>query len=438
MSSPAAIAAVTAVLKDLLDNGLIDRGAVNVVGNVTVTAQAPDRIPIPEQQSQLNLFLYLVTPNQGWRNADQPARDSHGDLINPPTLALDLHYLVSAYGAKDFHAEILLGYAMQLLHEMPVLSRAAIRLALQPSTPVINGGQLPPDLQDLAVSGLADQIEMIKITPTYLTTEEMFKLWMAFQAPYRPTAGYHVSVVLIESKHKGKSALPVRERVVTAIPFRQPVVQTLLSQAPSPPNAPFLPDQPILTGYRLALVGRQLKGEKTQVLLDGEELPAAQVQVGDTRIVVTLPAGLPAGVHTLQVAQQVSLGIPPSPHRGSESQLVPFVLAPTVTATSANVTAGTGTDPRTGTVTVTVAPQVGPDQRVTLLLNELSAPTTRPAWAYRLEAPAHRPGPSATIDIAFDGVLPVTYLVRVQIDGAESPLAMSSAGLYTPPPLGIS
>jgi uncharacterized protein DUF4255 len=449
MSTPAAIAAVTAVLKDLLENGMIETGATTAVGNVTVTAQAPDRIKVPEEQSQLNLFLYLVTPNLGWRNADMPTRDTNGDLVNAPLLALDLHYLVSAYGARDFHAEILLGYAMQLLNETPVLTRGAIRLAMQPSGAVNGSTSLPPDLQDLSTSGLADQIEMIKIAPSYLTTDEMFKLWMAFQAPYRPTAGYHVSVVLIESASKGKAAPPVRERMVYAVPFRHPVVQEVLSQAPAPPDAPFLPDQPILAGYRLALVGQQLKGGLTQVLLDGAELPAAQVQVADTRIVFALPADLPAGVHTVQVSQKVPMGLgtPPPPHRGVESQAVPFVLCPAITApVTADVTGGAGPDtPRKGTVTVKLAPPVGASQRVTLLLNELlpapPPPHTQPAKAYRFAVPPNQPGvpdPTNTLQIDFDGVLPATYLVRVQVDGAESPLsADKTAGRYADPQVVI-
>ena len=68
MSTPAAIAAVTAVLKDVLLNGLVDHDAMNTVGQVMVTAQAPDRVTLTEQNSQLNLFLYLITPNAGWRN----------------------------------------------------------------------------------------------------------------------------------------------------------------------------------------------------------------------------------------------------------------------------------------------------------------------------------------------------------------------------------
>ena len=47
--------------------------------------------------------------------------------------------------------------------------------------------------------GLADQLEQIKITPEYLSTEEMSKLWTAVQSHYRPTAAYMATVVLIES-----------------------------------------------------------------------------------------------------------------------------------------------------------------------------------------------------------------------------------------------
>ena len=72
-------------------------------------------------------------------------------------LALDLHYLLTAYGAEDLHAELLLGYAMQLLHETPVLTRQSIRTALLPSP--VNGSILPAALQALSASDLADQVD---------------------------------------------------------------------------------------------------------------------------------------------------------------------------------------------------------------------------------------------------------------------------------------
>ena len=76
----------------------------------------------------LTLYLYRVTMNEHLRN--QPYTGGSSD--EPPPLALDLHYLLTAYGAEELHAEILLGYGMQLLHETPVLTRDAIRRSLAP------------------------------------------------------------------------------------------------------------------------------------------------------------------------------------------------------------------------------------------------------------------------------------------------------------------
>ena len=68
MSSALAIAAVTASLKDRLNNGLLDYD-ISQIGNFSVTAQPPERISKdPVESNLLNLFLYQVTPNLGWRN----------------------------------------------------------------------------------------------------------------------------------------------------------------------------------------------------------------------------------------------------------------------------------------------------------------------------------------------------------------------------------
>jgi hypothetical protein len=113
MSSALAIAAVTAALKDLLNDGLMDHD-LSTVGSFSVTAQPPDRVTTGTTElNQLNLFLYQVTPNPGWRNANLPARDNKGARISNPPLALDLHYLLSAYGSQDLNAEVLLGYARE-------------------------------------------------------------------------------------------------------------------------------------------------------------------------------------------------------------------------------------------------------------------------------------------------------------------------------------
>ena len=55
------------------------------------------------------------------------ARSASGRRTTNAPLALDLHYLLTAYARTDAAAEILLGYAMHLLHETPVLDAAALR-----------------------------------------------------------------------------------------------------------------------------------------------------------------------------------------------------------------------------------------------------------------------------------------------------------------------
>jgi hypothetical protein len=116
--SSLAIATCTAVLKDLLDNRLIQRDIAAIVGDVIVTALPPDRIQTgSEERAQLNLFLYRVTPNTRWRG-DSAGRGSNGKE-SASGLALDLHYLLSAYGAQDLQQEVLLGYAVQVFREAP-------------------------------------------------------------------------------------------------------------------------------------------------------------------------------------------------------------------------------------------------------------------------------------------------------------------------------
>src|SRR5262249_34384940 len=155
----------TAVLKDLINDGLLNHD-LSTVGSFALTALPPDRIATGSNEpNQLNLFLYQVTANQGWRNEQLPALDSRGQqrLTSPP-LALDLHYLLTAYGAKDFNAEILLGYAMYLLHQTPVLTRAQLRTSLANPAPV-DGTLLPTLFGNLSALNLADQIEIVKISP---------------------------------------------------------------------------------------------------------------------------------------------------------------------------------------------------------------------------------------------------------------------------------
>ena len=274
MSNALAIAAVTAVLRGLLDNAVIDNSVSNAVGDrVKVTSLPPDLViqGSSNAKPQLNIFLYNVAQNQGWRNVGLPSRDGRGDRLTNPPLALDLYYLLTAYAKPDFGSEILLGYAMQTLHEMPVLNRDLIRRSLEPTSPV-DDDLLPPAAGDLSASDLAEQVELIKITPHQVSIEEISKLWSTFQTNYRQSVVYHVSVVLIESKYQTKSPLPVLTRGIPDPATGRD--RGIISQPSLLPPFPALEEinipnrQPaVRMGEVLTFKGHHLGGDKVMVRL---------------------------------------------------------------------------------------------------------------------------------------------------------------------------
>jgi hypothetical protein len=200
-TAPLAIASVTAVLKDLLGNGLIKYSNVTRLGDVSVSVLPPDRITVgADEATQLNLFMYRVTPHTTLREGPKKAEIPAGEKNRRSRLVLDLHYLLTAYGAVDFHEEILLGCAVHLLNHTPVLTRDLIRKALD-TGPSKNGKNLiSPVRAALSESDLGNQLDEIKIAPQFLSFEDMSKLWSMLQARYRPSVAYEISAVAMATE----------------------------------------------------------------------------------------------------------------------------------------------------------------------------------------------------------------------------------------------
>ena len=420
MSSALAIAGVTAVLRDLLNDGLINHNVSGLLGSsVTVSVLAPDRVVVAggSEASQINLFMYLVTPNLGWRNEALPSRDASGrlQLANAP-LALDLHYLLSVYSGGDLHTEILLGYAMQLLHEMPVLTRESIRTALSPSPDV--GAALPPALRALVDAGLEDQVEQIKLTPQYLNTEEMSKLWTAMQSHFRPTAAYTASVVLIQSRRPARSPLPVlsrgpvdpltqRERGIAVNPGMTPSVPILTAAVPPA-------RQPVARiGDTIDLHGHDLDGSGREALLSNDRfgidtaLAALAPSVdAATLLQFTLAPGLaatlPVGVYRVG-ARMLRTG-DPAPR---ETNRLGLTLAPQMT----NLPLAVARD-STGTARFTIefTPALRAGQDAVLVLGQDE---------HQPQA-VGSPSNSLSFEIAHAPV--GSLLARLRIDDIESPI----------------
>jgi hypothetical protein len=420
MSTALAIAGVTAVLRDLLNDGLVNHNVSGVLGSsVTVSVLAPDRVVPPNgsEASQVNLFLYLVTPNPGWRNERLPSRDASGRVrqTNPP-LAVDLHYLLSVYSGGDLHAEILLGYAMQLLHEMPVLTRDAIRTSLNPSPDV--GTSLPPALRALADAGLEDQVELIKLTPQYLNTEEMSKLWTAMQSHFRPTAAYVASVVLIEAQRAARSPLPVlsrgpvdpasgRDRGILVVPSLLPPVPTLTAAVPPA-------RQPVAAiGDTIALQGHHLDGSNREVLLTNDRFaieatipalpPPSPAVATDTLIEVSLAgqaATLPVGVY--RVAARL---VRPDESEPRETNRVALTIAPRMTNLPLSVVRA---GDHSASFTIEFTPMLRAGQRAVLVLGQTE------------HLPQGSGSPAAELAFTIPDAPLGSHLARLRIDGIES------------------
>jgi hypothetical protein len=212
MSDYLAVGGVSAVLMWLLNNELQAAGPSSLLTSGTsITAVSPDLITTgAAEERQLNLFMYYVSLNPALRNLDLPSLDAAGNKLSSPPLALNLHYLVSAYGSTPggvLTAEILLGWAMKVFHDNPVVPPATIAEALAH----VASGSSPSAAETLvATSTLATQIEHLRITPEALTIEEIYRLWPAFQAPYRPSSAFQVSVVVIQD-----AAIPAAKQVLT-------------------------------------------------------------------------------------------------------------------------------------------------------------------------------------------------------------------------------
>lgn len=417
MSTALALASVTTVLRNLLIDGLIDEDLTPSLGDVTVSAIPPDRVRTSDtENSQLNLFLYRVTPNAGWSNVGYPAFNGAGNRVGNPPLALDLHYLLSAYGSEDFHTDILLGYGVQLLHEHPVLDRDAIRTALTPDAP--GGGGLPQELRLLSTSNLADQVEQIKIVPEAMDSEEISRLWAAFQTNYRPTAAYLATVVLIERHRSARASLPVTRRNIMARQLGRPVIETVEPQF-------------VLPGDTLTIRGSGLRAVPVEVRFGDQTVTPTNVT--DAALRATLPAGLLAGIRTVQVLHDLDFETPNEPHRGFQSNVAAFMLRPDPTPGSFSNVVDLGGALRSAELDVTFSPEVGKEQQVLLLLNEVGGQDRAYSFLAEPRNEASDPDTQPTITFEIPSMAAGTYLLRVQVDSAESELQVDGTGAFTGP-----
>ena len=417
MSNSLAISGVTAMLQYNLGQAYsnADPPFTNVP---TITCLAPDQVQgqlggVTEPENQVNLFLHQVTHNPAWRNADLPSLGADGKttLKNPP-LALDLHYLLTVYGSDNWQAEALLGCALLALHENPVLMRGEITSAFTAmgNTPPPNTGQLAPLLSG---TGLADQIEMIKITPSTLGREEMAWLWTALKADYRPTYPFQVTVVLIRPRQPVSLGLPVLHRHVRATAV-QPAV--ILKVRPGGGDVGAAPgDTVVVTGEFL--------GGVTQVALVSEKFGPVQPipipNASNTSFSFVLSQSPPraAGVYSLtgQICDSSNNVL-------QSTNVVPIALAPTLPP---QTVAHTAQPNGMGVPLTSISPAISERQDASLSLSVVG-PITMSNPYFSVTAPLVQliSGSPITYLFLFPSNLPLgkQLLARLIVDGVPSPV----------------
>lgn len=369
--------------------------------DTTVTVQPPDKARGTNNANQLNLFLYQAAPNAAWRNMEVPRQGRPGETAVPP-LALNLFYLVTAYGRDndDIFAHRLLARAMSLLHDYPVLSQADILAATAVTLPA---------------NDLANQLERVRFTLQPLSLEEIFRLWSGFQTQYRLSAAYEAAVVLIDSTRAARTPLPVlargqNDRGVASQadlipPF--PALESLLP--PNQQTSARLGDIIVLNGHHLD--GNSLQVRFATSRLDNPNIITITTGIGEAQVKVTLPndpLNWPAGFYELDLV------VSRTGEQDRVTNELPLTLAPRIQ----NIVATPRDIHGDCTITLTCSPQVRPAQRVALLVGDreiLAQPHT---------------SQTATLTFAVTAIDPGPYFVRLRVDGVDSLLVDRTS---TPP-----
>ncbi len=419
MSNFLAIATVTATLQRIL------QAVVQLdVPGARVTTVRPDASGSGTPEVGVNIYLYQATPNPAWRNYDLRNRRPKGELIKQAQAGLDLYYIMTFYGNEvELEPQRLLGSAVRTIVDYPILTPEMIRETAS-----------NPTFSFLANSTLDKQVERVTIVPTNMNTEELSKIWSVFfQSPYVLSFACQGGAVLIEGQRQSGRPLPIRRREFYTTPS-QPSIFQIVSEAGV--------NQPVVASSSLTIRGQslnpQISDEQLQELESNKPLVRSkpQVKIGETRVtpdnvreneisleLSSLSAeeknSLRAGIQSLQIVYSIApKRVESEPERIVGSNVMPFVLCPTIAEVEVEDLEDNGDETYSAKVKARIDLTVGGEQRVLIFLNERS--TSNPA-AYIFEANS-RTNNSTLVTFPIRDVKEGDYLVRLQIDGAESPL----------------
>ena len=378
MSTRASVAAVTTALKNWLQSSV----AGKIGPDITATTLRPDRIEAGEG-SKINLYLFQITPNHGYRNIDQPVRRSDGGLAVKPRTAIDLHYLLSFYTKdNDLLPQILLAKTIEVLNSSPGIAPGKFK------------SLLATESAELQAAPIGDQQELVKITHQPVPLEEMARIWSLFpETKYLLSTVYCVTTVILEADIEPEPALPILSPSVGVGAFGAPEVG-----AASLVGTDAVP--------KLRLSGSRFTDDCLIEIDGAAAIPASLVDGG---LECPIAPSLTLGSHTARALRPVAVG---NRTFWLDSSTVPFLLRPVIQKV---VQVG-------GDITVTLEREAIQGQLPTLLLNRTAGSGDPVVKISR--APLSN---LETSSLPFDlpAGLSGTFSVRVRIDEADSLLRVS-------------
>ena len=404
MTNYLAIATVTAALKNIIQTGIKD----DLPGTV-VTAVTPESLNNAQKERKINIYLYQVALNRELRQESSIPNHYRG-RTKEKSVQLDLYYLITFYGNElELEPQQLLGSTIRSLLDRPLLKREAIEETIIRS-------------DFLANSTLGHQMQKVRFALGTMTPEELTRIWSTlFRSPYSLSIPYVGKAVLIEGEKAGKVALPVGRIFANAITSR-PSIEAIESSTGK--------NKPITLDSDLVIHGEGLQSPNTELRLSNINitLPDAEKMVKKTKVELKLSdlyvsekSKLRAGVQSIQVVHLEKTVSVIDPIKTIESNALPIILCPSIVGNVKIVNLReTWNNSYSSEVIVKVDLTVDPSQRVSLLINEI---VDKNPQDYIFAAKPRRTETNLLNFLVRD-VRAGEYLIRVQIDGAESHLEM--------------
>lgn len=197
MSGYAGIAAVGKSIERLLNLAFTERQPVATKITRAVLIKTDDmkanQVPTAIGPYALSIFLYRVDFNKAMRAAWSAVGTGDGK----GHLALDLHFLLTAWADNAEHEHMILGRALQVLEYTPVLSGP---LLYAPALPYPDEPQAAPT-------------EAVQLLMEEISTEALMRIFDSLPTDYRLSVPYVARVVRIDTR-EARITPPVTDALI--------------------------------------------------------------------------------------------------------------------------------------------------------------------------------------------------------------------------------